>query len=198
METIAIAKKAFLKDITKKFPKASFSDKQIVEYDSISGWNLHTMFMAVLKILPFETYVKLETVLSSAEKQALERELRQLKEDRERLKKLEEQTKNQQQVTNDLSNNINFLQNEVREKERILEDFINQGNQARLSIMDKTLVGIGETVGKVREEVGRKVQKLRKGLEDTGKAIQQGAQKASKAIQQGVQKGWKTFTSWFS
>ena len=198
METIAMAKKAFLKDITKKFPKASFSDKQIVEYDSISGWNLHTMFMAVLKILPFETYVKLETVLSSAEKQALERELRQLKEDRERLKKLEEQTKNQQQVTNDLSNNINFLQNEVREKERILEDFINQGNQARLSIMDKTLVGIGETVGKVREEVGRKVQKLRKGLEDTGKAIQQGAQKASKAIQQGVQKGWKTFTSWFS
>lgn len=204
-KAIADAKKAFLQDILegirKKFPNTSFSNEQIVEYDSISGWNLHQMFMRVIKILPFETCVKLETVLSSAEKQALERETRELKEEKEKLKKLrnelEKEREDSESVTEEIRTKKRELDNrekQIKEREDEGKEFGRKGGEIRLGMFDKVLNGIGDTVGKVREEVRRKVQELRKGLEDTGKAIQQGAQK----VQQGVQKGWKTFTSWFS
>jgi len=45
------AKKQFLADLQSEFKNHPFMEKQIVEYDSETGWNLHKMFIAAIEIL---------------------------------------------------------------------------------------------------------------------------------------------------
>ena len=46
------AKEAFLQDIRNEFPNYEFSENQIIQYDSDTGWNLHKMFIAAIDIQP--------------------------------------------------------------------------------------------------------------------------------------------------
>ncbi|MEH2194700.1 MAG: GTPase [Nostoc sp.] len=92
-QVIGEAKKAFLETLREEIPGASFSEYQIIEYDSISGWNLHKMLSAVVEMLPYEAIAKLNRAREAAERQAIKKEKDRLKEEREFIRQEEERLK---------------------------------------------------------------------------------------------------------
>lgn len=84
---IELAKEAFLRDLNKEMPKARFAAEQIVEFDSLSGWNLHRVLLGVIKILPFESLARLDRARAEAERAARKREEARLHEEQVQIDK---------------------------------------------------------------------------------------------------------------
>lgn len=103
VKMISHAKQAFYNDLSQSFPRNSFHQDQIVEFDSMSGWNLHAMLFRVIEILPFETLAMVRRAADQASKEAKKRERKKLKEELEAierqaniLKEVQQQIKQQE------------------------------------------------------------------------------------------------------
>lgn len=68
------AKKAFYKDLTIYIPRKKFNENQIIEFDSLSGWNLHSLLLKVIEPLPLESLAAALRAHEQASKEAIERE----------------------------------------------------------------------------------------------------------------------------
>lgn len=82
---VAEARRAFYEDLCHAFPRAKFSEDQIIPFDSRTGWNLHRMLLAVIDTLPFQTLMRLRRAAAEAQREARRREEARLKAERERL-----------------------------------------------------------------------------------------------------------------
>ena len=89
-DAIKRAKQAFFDELENHFPPKSFSERQLIEFDSFTGWNLHKMLLAVVEILPFESLAKLRRVAAEAERAARKREENRLKKEREEIERMQQ------------------------------------------------------------------------------------------------------------
>jgi uncharacterized protein len=181
IKAIASAKEIFLNDLRKAIPGASFSESQIIEYDSISGWNLHKMLHAVIEILPFEALAKLRWVtlesqeeVKKKEEQRLERELELIGEISEVLRKKEEEFNyrrtqgDSQLILSQLGEEIKILRKkQIRDKERIIQMgevikiFEEEKKKADGNILDKVIGGIETIVTVVNPAAGQAIKGAR-------------------------------------
>lgn len=82
---IADARRAFYEDLCSAFPKARFTEDQIIPFDSKTGWNLHRIMLAVIDNLPFQTLLRLRRAAAEAQREARRKEEARLQAQRERL-----------------------------------------------------------------------------------------------------------------
>lgn len=82
LTTINEAKKAFYSDLVSSIPRGKFDEEQIIEFDSQSGWNLHTLLLKVIEPLPLETLAAALRAHEQASKEAIERERETLEAER--------------------------------------------------------------------------------------------------------------------
>jgi predicted GTPase len=79
IEIIEKAKTIFLSTLRAEFPSHEFSEKQVVEYDSISGWNLYKLLIAIADMLPYTTIRKLRRVANNAYEELRQREIEKIR-----------------------------------------------------------------------------------------------------------------------
>jgi len=139
------AKNAFFEDLKQAFPKSKFTESQIVEYDSISGWNLHKMLTAVVNVLPLQTIARLNKARKKAERETREKERRKLDEEK---KKLESERKR----IHDEQMEIKKIKEETQLKEKEVEDTLNTGYEEinekskKLDEESKKLIALEEKI----------------------------------------------------
>ncbi|MGB8191203.1 MAG: GTPase [Chitinophagaceae bacterium] len=83
-QAIEQAKNIFFEELKLNFKKHKFSKKQIVEYDSKTGWNLYKMLLGVVKIIPYQTAVRLKKAANEAHEQLKKREEEKIKDEKEK------------------------------------------------------------------------------------------------------------------
>lgn len=79
LAAVQMAKDAFIDDLRSAFPRATFAETQIQEFDSKSGWNLHKVLRAVIETLPYQTLARLRRVAREAHRAAVSREKQKLR-----------------------------------------------------------------------------------------------------------------------
>jgi predicted GTPase len=217
VQAIENAKKAFFEDLRKEIPNAYFDEDQIIEYDSLSGWNLHTMLLAVVEILPFETIVKLKQATEEAqeevkrrEKELLRREREFIQKEEERLRKEEEKIwRRQQEIQesqnygeqgNKSYNNVTLHKEDLCKQQKEIEKKKEQSGQREIAIkqfeergkeLEQTMVGkIFQGVGNVISRVNPEAGKK---VKEAGKFIDQKIKEAGKFIDQKINNAKKWF-----
>lgn len=208
-DIVKIAKEEFFKSLKAEFPQYPFAPVQIIEYDAETGWNLHKMFIAAIKVLPYETFFKLERILRDAEKQILEREIRKLTEETERLKKLAERIdRNQENVSQEIRNQVSDLQKELADKVKGIQRFVEEGKDVKLNMLEIIYLEVEAVLQSVNTTVATQVRRLREGLSSFGEAIQEGINNFTSSLQKSIsdigkpleliRKAWENFSSWFA
>lgn len=185
-QAIGDAKKAFLETLQREIPGALFSEYQIIEYDSLSGWNLHKMLLAVVEMLPFEALVKLNRAREAAERQAIKKEKDRLKEEREFIRQEEERLKQAnaqslweqerlKQATAQATAQSSWEQEvlkqrrrHIEEREEAVENFSNQGEQFNKSILNIIISGVEAVVTLIDPSVGATIGAARKVITSVG------------------------------
>ncbi|MDZ7995339.1 MAG: GTPase family protein [Nostoc sp. EfeVER01] len=181
-QAIVDAKKAFLETLQREIPCASFSEYQIIEYDSLSGWNLHKMLLAVVEMLPFEALVKLNRAREAAERQAIKKEKDRLKEEREFIRQEEERLKQANAQSLREKEVLKQRRRHIEEREEAVENFSNQGEQFNTSILNVIISGVEAVITLIDPSAGATIGAARKVITSVGNV-------ASKA--------WNAVSSWF-
>ncbi|WP_414622665.1 GTPase [Calothrix sp. CCY 0018] len=186
VKAIANAKEIFLNDLRKEIPEASFCESQIIEYDSLSGWNLHKMLHAVIEILPFEALAKLRSVTTEAQKEVKKKEEEQLKRELELILEKQEYLRNKekeldsrqtrednlfqkgkslgeqlQQQINKAQAELKIIENTSQRRVEGLDIFGIKVKETDENIFDKVLDGIEETITAVNPNAGKVVRGAR-------------------------------------
>ncbi len=222
IKAIRSAKEAFLTDLRREIPNASFSKDQIIEFDSISGWNLHKMLFAVIEILPFEALSKLKKVTDKAqeavkkkEDEIITREKRLLDADRKRLDELNELYASR----SDFEKQRKLIEQSIAEKEKNIEEritalieFGNETNRLTKTVVGKVVTGVGNVVSAFDKQAGEaiikagiNVQKVaEKVIDNVEKTVSRAANNVGKAVNKVADNVEKTvskignwFKSWF-
>ncbi|MDR2086641.1 MAG: TIR domain-containing protein [Dysgonamonadaceae bacterium] len=68
------AKDMFFQDLNAYFPDKGFKKEQIIEYDSISGWNFYKMFETIAKVIPPNAAIKLKKAVDKAHNELVEKQ----------------------------------------------------------------------------------------------------------------------------
>lgn len=196
-KAIADAKEAFLNDLRKEIPEEIFYENQIIEYDSLSGWNLHKMLHAVIEILPFEALAKLRQVATEAqievkkkEEEQLERELELIHEKKQYLRQVEEELDEIKARKHSLDNlrelqwrikqaqaELLELQDKIQQRDEVIKIFTDQERETDEKFLDKALNVIGEVITRVNPVAGVAFNGARKIIEEV-------APSASKIVSQ--------------
>lgn len=160
-EMIAQAKHAFYNDLTQSFPRNPFHQSQIIEFDSISGWNLHAMLFKVVEILPFETLVMVRRAAEQASREAKKREREKLRKEREAIEK-------QKLMLDEIKEKMRQQENERRkEEERIRAERLRQEEiQKAEQEKQERLRGQREDEKRKHEEIRQREESVRKQEEE--------------------------------
>jgi predicted GTPase len=181
VKAIADAKEIFLNDLRKEIPEASFLENQIIEYDSLSGWNLHKMLHAVIEILPFEALAKLRSVTAEAQKEVKKKEEEQLKRELELIREQQEYLQNKEreidyrQTREDSLFSFSQLQQEIKQAREELKkieetsqkrseeinNFTHKEQETDENTLDKVLNGIEGIITGVNPDAGKAVRVAR-------------------------------------
>jgi predicted GTPase len=169
-KAIENAKEAFLNDLRKEIPQASFSESQIIEYDSLSGWNLHKMLRAVIEMIPFEALAKFQQVVTEAHNEVKKKEQEKLEKERELNREKEERLKEKEKRLEERKNRENLFKEEeklLKEKEKLLRE-----EEKRLEEEEKLLRERKNRESLLKEE--EKLLEQEKRLKEEEKLLEQG------------------------
>lgn len=196
MKMISQAKQAFYNDLRQSFPRNYFHQEQIVEFDSMSGWNLHAMLFRVVEILPFETLAMVRRAADQASKEAKKRERQKLKDELEAIEKqakilteVQEQMRQQEEEKRKREDEVR-LEREKQEEVRRLEQKkleetrkLEQEKQERLHKQKEIERRKQEELRQREEEIRRKEEEFRQKQEDEErKKMQQQLEQMQKEI----------------
>jgi predicted GTPase len=182
IKAIVDAKEAFLNDLRKEIPGASFSESQIIEYDSLSGWNLHKMLHAVIEILPFEALAKLRLVTAKAEIEVQKKEEEHIKRELEFILEKEEYSLKLRRKMHDIKtqesdpiimaemllkieNKLNKNDEEIKidkqrqdKRDAELKKFLEKQTQTETHIFNKVFNTIGVIISVVNKDAGEAIK----------------------------------------
>lgn len=132
--TINEAKKVFYSDLLSSIPRGKFDEEQIIEFDSQSGWNLHTLFIKVFEFLPLETLAAALHAHEQASKEAIERERETLEAERssirEKQKILSELLSLQKNNAEQSQNPPNILTDVPKKKKQSTTNMVLKGSES--------------------------------------------------------------------
>lgn len=81
-------KKAFLSDLNTYIRNGKFNIEQIIEFDSITGWNLHKMLFACVDRIPFVVARRFRLATLESEREIKRREIEKYENEKKRLEEM--------------------------------------------------------------------------------------------------------------
>lgn len=116
------AKDIFFTELKTNFKKHRFDKKQIIEYDSKTGWNLYKMLLGVVRIIPYQTAVRLKRAANDAHNELRKQEEEKITQEEEAkaeilekdgtIKEKEEKIKEKDLEIQQIRNSLNKLEDE--------------------------------------------------------------------------------------
>lgn len=188
VKAISYAKKAFLNDLRREIPEGFFSESQIIEYDSLTGWNLHKMLHAVVEMIPFEALAKLRQVAVEAQNEVKKKEEEHLKRERDLIRKEKENLRQAQsndssrETIRTISERLAYLEERTSKREEKIDEESSKREKLEENFFDNWLDGAERIIGNANPVAGIAISTARAFIKEAAPNVREYVNNVSTAI----------------